>query len=176
MNNEKTRKYNTQEIKKHNEKVYNFYKYRLQDIFRIIKQEAKVKELKTAIGGSLAAYIHGMNFGRKIGDIDIIVNKPTYDVLYHTIKYSLNCIFEIVKDCTNYPKNSSFKFKTISTPISINIIETKEEIDTEESDTEFDIVTIENLLQTKTDLDRQKDRMDVMIILAFMENIKQSNV
>lgn len=131
-------------------------------------------------GGSAALMYYGINLGRPLSDIDIIVPKGTVTLgLLHTIESSFfakvinYCVRESGSEKANYPYHGHIEFKLAGVEFPIDIVESPLE------GSEFskgmmwnNISCIENIIVTKAIWDRPKDREDLKKINTFLELYK----
>lgn len=161
------------EIYYHNEEIKDYCKEGLDVLMRHMCELSGLPTDCWCIGGSAALWFYGINIGRKIGDIDVIVTKKAFKMLYDKFIPFLAILTKIDKNCGTYYPNPTITFSVPFCSVPINIIGEDHYECLELGNTR--ICTLNCILGHKRRMNRHKDKNDIMIIKHIMYNL-ESNI
>jgi hypothetical protein len=116
------------------------------------------------LGGSLILKLHGLNFSRSIGDLDIVITNPTEKQKdYLKALRFFNC-----KDDSNYGNETNYKFKKngfvlnilVVDPYTLPIIPIFYCYQTKY----YGVVSVEEIIDAKKRYNRKKDISDFLLL------------
>jgi hypothetical protein len=127
----------------------------------LIKYSSNTNNVR--LGGSLILKVHGLNFSRPIGDLDIIITNPTKEQEYYLEAIKM---MGVMND--GYTGIDNIKFKKNSLIINILIIRNHKEYISpmfyKYNGYEYGIVSINEILNAKKQYNRSKDIKDFLML------------
>jgi hypothetical protein len=133
--------------------------------------ELMLDELQTAskntnnvrLGGSMILKLHGLNFSRPSGDLDVIITNPTEEQ-----KQYLKHLSFFDQNDTSYPNEMNYKFKKQNLCLNILLVENFEEkienVFYKHKDKYYNIVPIKEIINAKKRYNRSKDIIDFLLL------------
>lgn len=160
------------EVYYHNEEVKQYCKKSLSTLINTMCELSGIPTDAWAIGGSAALWFYGINTGRPIGDIDIIVTKKAFKMLYNKCMPFLSILTKIDKNYSNYYPNPTITFSVPFCSVPINIIGEDDSACIELG--EYRVCALDYILYHKRKMNRDKDKNDIMIIKHTLYNLENS--
>lgn len=157
------------EVYYHNEMVKDYCKGGLNIMMNMMCELSGLPTDIWAIGGSSALWFYGINIGRPIGDIDVIVTKKAFKIIYDKWIKFLSVLTKIDKNCCNYYPNPTITFTVPFCDVPINIIGEDKSECVELG--KHRVCTLDCILSHKRKMNRDKDKNDIMVIKHIMYNL-----
>jgi hypothetical protein len=135
--------------------------------FSLIIDDLKVRSTtnNVRIGGSLALKLHGLNFSRPPGDLDVIITNPTKDQKEYlkALKF-----FDLYNDEERYPNHTNYKFKKDTLILNILVvdyyIDSPYYLEYMFDNKYYSIIDIKEIIQAKKVYKRKKDIEDFLLL------------